>query len=375
MNDGAGWKLASSQAFPDEATLHRLIAENPQLLPLVGSPRLIVLGCEVQLGTGYADILAVESSGRPTIIEVKLSKNPEARRAIVSQVVAYAAFLHGFDTESLEQGPLRKPLADAGYGSILDAAQAQDQEGAVNPASFMTSLQDYLNHGNFRLVLVLDEISAELERIVAYLDALTVQALTIDLISVEVYDVNGAKVALPQRISPDLSAPIPHTTTGGAKTTASKGILSDGSDTFRASIADTIGETRSAFDELIAWAERLALLPNVRLSSFAGASGKFTLLPRIMPDKVGLVTIWNENQQPSLTVFRSVFERCAPQSIEPVEQAIAPVKIGQGNVVRNITSEMLEALTAAYQEATSDNSSAAPVSGRDGQAEPKHKGS
>ncbi len=375
MDDGAGWKLASSEAFSDEATLHRLIAENPQLLPLVGSPRLIVLGCEVQLGTGYADILAVESSGRPTIIEVKLAKNPEARRAIVSQVIAYAAFLHGFDTESLEQGPLRKPLADAGYGSILDAAQAQDQEGAVNPASFMTSLQDYLNHGNFRLVLVLDEISAELERIVAYLDAITVQALTIDLISVEVYDVNGAKVALPQRISPDLSATIPHATTGSAKATASKGILSDDSDAFRASIADTTGETRSAFEELIAWAEQLALLPNVRLSSFAGSSGKFTLLPRIMPDNAGLVTIWNENQQPSLTVFRSVFERCASKSIELVERAIAPVKIGQGNVVRNITPEILEALTTAYQEATSDDSSAVPVPRLGGQAEPKHEGS
>ncbi len=372
MDDGTGWKLASSEAFSDEATLHRLIVENPQLLPLVGSPRLIVLGCEVQLGTGYADILAVESSGRPTIIEVKLAKNPEARRAIVSQVIAYAAFLHGFDTESLEQGPLRKPLADAGYGSILDAAQAQDQEGAVNPASFMTSLQDYLNHGNFRLVLVLDEISAELERIVAYLDAITVQALTIDLISVEVYDVNGAKVALPQRISPDLSATIPHATTGSTKATAPKGILSDGFDAFRASIADTTGETRSAFEELIAWAEQLALLPNVRLSSFAGSSGRFTLLPRIMPDNVGLVTIWNENQQPSLTVFRSVFERRASKSIELVERAIAPVKIGQGNVVRNITPEILEALTTAYQEATSDDSSAVPVPGLGGQAEPEH---
>ena len=306
---------------------------------------------------------------------MKLSKNPEARRAIVSQVVAYAAFLHGFDIESLEQGPLRKPLADAGYESILDATQAQDQEGAVSPASFRTSLQDYLDRGNFRLVLVLDEISAELERIVAYLDAITVQALTIDLISVEVYDVNGAKVALPQRVSPDLSATIPHATTGSAKTTVSKRIESDGSDAFRASIADTTGKTRSTFDKLIDWAERLASLPNVRLSSFAGASGRFTLLPRIMPDNVGLVTIWNENQQPSITLYRSVFERRAPQSIEPVEQAIVPVKIGKGNVVPNITPEILEALTVAYQEVTSDGSSAVPVPRLGGQAEPKHEGS
>ena len=88
-----GWQLGSPQAFQDEATLHRLIEENPQLLPLAGSPRLTILGSEIQLGTGYADILAVESSGRPTIIEVKLASNPEARRAIVSQVLAYAAFL------------------------------------------------------------------------------------------------------------------------------------------------------------------------------------------------------------------------------------------------------------------------------------------
>ena len=183
--------MASSQVFPDEASLHRLIGDNPQLLPLAGSPRLIVLGSEVRIGSGYADILAVEASGRPTIIEVKLASNPEARKAIVSQVIAYAAFLRGFDIESLEQGPLRKHLADAKYDSILEAAQAQDQEGAVDPDSFAPALQQYLDRGDFRLVLVLDEVSPELERAVAYLEAVTVQALTIDLIPLTVYDVNG----------------------------------------------------------------------------------------------------------------------------------------------------------------------------------------
>ena len=202
-NMGEGWELGSPQAFQDEATLHSLIEENPQLLPLAGSPRLTVLGSEIQLGTGYADILAVESSGRPAIIEVKLASNPEARRAIVSQVIAYAAFLHGLDVERLEQGPLRKPLVDAGYGSILDAVQAQDQEGAVDADSFSNSMQEFLDQGNFRLVLVLDEVSTELERVVAYLDAITVQALTIDLMTLKVYEVNGAQVALPQRVSPE----------------------------------------------------------------------------------------------------------------------------------------------------------------------------
>ncbi len=153
-NMGEGWELNSPQAFPDEASLHHLIHQNPTLLPLAGSPRLMVLGSEVQLGNGYADILAVEPSGRPTIIEVKLARNPEARKQIVSQILAYAAFLRGMDIEGLEKVALRQALADAGYGSILEAVMAQDQEGAVDSAAFATSMQEYLDLGSFRLVLV-----------------------------------------------------------------------------------------------------------------------------------------------------------------------------------------------------------------------------
>ena len=348
-NTGEGWELGSPQAFQDEATLHSLIEQNPHLLPLAGSPRLTVLGSEIHLGTGYADILAVESSGRPTIIEVKLASNWEARRAIVSQVIAYAAFLHRFDIESLERGPLRASLADAGHGSVLDAVQAQDQEGAVDADSFNTSMQEFLDQGNFRLVLVLDEVSAELARVVAYLDTVTVQALTIDLMTVKVYEINGALVALPQRVSSDVAATMPLPTPGKARPGGSSGIQTDGPDVFRVSTERTTGETRAMFDELIAWAERLATLPNVRLFSYSGTQ-HYTLMPRIMPDNVGLVTIWNSDQQPSISVWRSVFERLAPNSIHAVEQVIAPIKIGQGNTVWSVTPQVLDALTTAYEE-------------------------
>ena len=75
-NLGEGWKLGSPQGFQDEATLHSLIAQNPQLLPLAGSPGLTVIGSEIQLGTGYADILAVESSGRPYHHRSEARKQP-----------------------------------------------------------------------------------------------------------------------------------------------------------------------------------------------------------------------------------------------------------------------------------------------------------
>ena len=348
-NTGERWKLGSPQGFKDEATLHRLIEENPQILPLAGSPSLTVLGSEIPLGTGSADIVAVESSGRPVVIEVKLARSAEARRAIVSQILAYASYLYGCSVESLEQIPLRKALSEAGYTTILEAVQAQDQEGAVDADLFAASMQQYLDRGDFRLVLVLDEVSAELERIVAYLDTITVQSVTIDLITVSVYQVNGMQVALPQRVSPDIGA-----TPAMPRPTPPSGILSDGPDAFRTSIEGTTGETRKAFLELVAWAESLASQSNVRLFSYTGVGAKrFTLLPYVMPDKVGLVTIWNDKQQPYISVWRSVFGRLAPNSIEPVEKVIAPVKLGQGNVVWDITPQLLEAVKKAYQEAGS----------------------
>ena len=107
------------------------------------------------------------------------------------------------------------------------------------------------------------------------------------------------------------------------------------------------------FDELIVWAEGLTSLPNVRLFTYSGLE-RTTLLPRIMPDNAGLVTIWNDKQQPYISVWRTVFERCAPNTLESVERAVEPDRIGQGTVLKSITSEILEELTRAYKEANGD---------------------
>ena len=348
-NTGKGWELADSQPFPEEATLQRLVAENPQLLPLAGSPRLFTLGREVRLGAGYADVLAVEASGRPVIIEVKLARNAEARRAIVSQVLAYAAFLHGYGVETLEQGPLHGSLA--GHGSISEAVSVQDQEGAVDIAEFVPALQEHLDSGRFRLVLVLDDVSSELERIIAYLDSVTLQTLTIDLITINVYEVNGVQVALPQRLSPDISAAAVPSAAPVRRSATSRGVLSDGPEAFVESTAQATGEDREAFDQLIDWAKHLAQLPKVRLYTYTGAGGRITMLPRISPGNSGLITIWNDFGKPYVSVWRSVFERLAPKSLSRVEQAISPNKLGQGTTVKDMSTGMIEAITAAYREA------------------------
>jgi len=328
-----------------------MVAENPHLLPLAGSPRLIVLGREVGLPNGAIDVLAVETSGRPSIIEIKLARNSEARRAVVSQVLAYAAFLRGFAAKDLERGPLNGPLQRLGYASLEEAVEGQDQEGAVDFDSFRSSFQRYLNNGQFRLVLVLDDVSSELERIVGYLDSVTEPGLTIDLVTVSVYEVGGTQVALPQRISPDLDAATE------AEKPKPTGQLSDGPQAFVESVAGISGPDGEVFNGLIAWAKDLEQLPNVRLWSYVGTGARrITLMPRLIQENAGLVTIWNDNGRPSISMWRSVFERRAPNAIRQVEDLIAPVAIGQGNSLPEINSEVLVALKGAYEEAAAGSS-------------------
>jgi adenosyl cobinamide kinase/adenosyl cobinamide phosphate guanylyltransferase len=57
QNDGTGWRLSAPIGFPDEQTLHELVEVTPQILPLAGNPRLVVVGKEVGLGNRYADTL------------------------------------------------------------------------------------------------------------------------------------------------------------------------------------------------------------------------------------------------------------------------------------------------------------------------------
>jgi hypothetical protein len=49
-------------------------------------------------------LLAVESTGRLVVIEVKLAEHAESRRAVVAQVLSCAGYLQGLDPSSWSPG-------------------------------------------------------------------------------------------------------------------------------------------------------------------------------------------------------------------------------------------------------------------------------
>jgi len=98
------------------------------------------------------------------------------------------------------------------------------------------------------------------------------------------------------------------------------------------------------------WAVALGERRLARLTTYHGKAGITTLLPRVS-DGAGLVTIWKDTRSSYLQFWRSVFERRAPRSLSAVEAATGEAGVRQGNVVYEVSDELLAALTAAYEEA------------------------
>jgi hypothetical protein len=67
---------------------------------------------------------------------------------------------------------VRPALAKAGYTSVVEAVDAADQDGSVDPVGFGDALTSKMAEGDVRLVLVLDSAPSELIGVVGYLGAI-----------------------------------------------------------------------------------------------------------------------------------------------------------------------------------------------------------
>lgn len=193
---------------------------------------------------------------------------------------------------------------------------------------------------------MLDEAPEELVRLVSYLQAMSEQ-LVIDLITISSYTVNGSQILVPQRVEAERQQSEVSSSVL-ARPPSERGLVG-GAEDFIAGIDSAPEEIQPLLRRLADWAAALEQAGWVNLSTYHGKGGILTLLPRLLADDAGLVTIFNNNGQAYLQFWRSVFERCAPKSLERIDQSFLPIK--QGNTTREISNELLDALTDAYKEA------------------------
>ena len=334
-----GWRLSAPGEFPDEATLHRLIGETPEMLPLAGAPGIAILGSEVPLGPYSADLVGVEESGRPVIIEIKLARNNEARRAVVAQVLAYAAYLHGMTTNQLEE-TLRDQLQETGHATILDAVVVSQEDG-FDRDGFMKDLTEHLKDGRFRLVTVLDDAPRELTTLVAYLEHVTDDKLVIDLVVVSSFKVGGSPVMIPQRVAPERHEAVAEQTRSTGRRTDSPPRY-PGIEKFAA-----LFEDRSNVEYVLKWARDIEHRRLASLTTTIGPRNQ-TLHLRPRGERGGL-TIWRSGENNvALTWAKSVFQRKAPGFIEQMQE----LSLAEKDDALPANVEPLELLTRAFEQAS-----------------------
>jgi hypothetical protein len=209
---------------------------------------MAIVGREVRLGSGYADLIAIEPSGRLAVIEVKLARNAEARRAVISQALAYASYLFGSSLEDVERNILASHLAQRGYTSLADAIVHTAQDISFDESEFRSALSKSLAEGRFRLIFVLDSAPDELVSLASFLEAIS-DKLVIDLIGVGSFNVGGSQIIVPQRITPEARKTAAEQRQAEGSP-AAKGIYTRGSAEFRKAIDEAPPEAHGALTRL-----------------------------------------------------------------------------------------------------------------------------
>jgi alkylated DNA nucleotide flippase Atl1 len=209
---GGAWSVPTTSVWEDERSLQQILSENPTLLPGVTSPSTVTVQEFPIYGSGRVDILAIEPDGSITLCEVKLRRNPEIRRQVIGQVLAYAAGLTAMTYEEVD----REVSARSEHDSLPKTVLGSDADPG-DLASFVASVTARLRRGRFRLVLAVDELTDELRATIDFLATHTDAEM--ELVAIEVaYARTGDVEVLVPRVFGAASAPKRSTKPAAAST-------------------------------------------------------------------------------------------------------------------------------------------------------------
>ena len=173
------WHVPDVQRVP-ESRLQTILSEDPDLIPFDDERRPVVMVHEFAVSFGSVDLVGVGATGSITIGECKKAENPEIRRTVVGQLFAYAAAIWGMSYEEFDdvwQAKTRPPLMDDATWAkrkqppLADAVRVAAEERGLpfDAEAFRAAVSENLRAGRFTLVIAVDEITSELQRVIEFL--------------------------------------------------------------------------------------------------------------------------------------------------------------------------------------------------------------
>lgn len=173
--------------FLVEAELQNYLEKFPELIPLKEinpeSPPLLPIGREVSLPQGAAiDLMYIDVGGILTIVETKLARSYQARRAVIGQIVEYASYILKWtagDIERIANEYLSSNRLPSQYQGkklreiIPELAEEgiPEQGERFSVENFKSNLERNLREGRIRLIIGVDEVVEPLRETVVFLNS------------------------------------------------------------------------------------------------------------------------------------------------------------------------------------------------------------
>ncbi|MGW4337527.1 hypothetical protein ACWEK5_32660 [Rhodococcus koreensis] len=197
----SAWATPEMTAYVNEDHLQRIIADAPDRVP--GVPEGAIAVRELPTSAGPADVCIVGPDGALTIVECKLASNSERRRMVIGQVLDYAAAIWRDGEAAFHEQWARRSghdlhtLGEGGYEQL-----------GRNIAA-----------GRIHLCLAVDQIDADLRRLVEYLNQITRDDIQVTALQLTYARDGDLEILIPSTYGGEIAAAKARTSAGAGTTT------------------------------------------------------------------------------------------------------------------------------------------------------------
>ena len=203
--DSSAAVRAERLAFGDtagrnEAWLRDTLFAHPDLLPVrdidPSFEPLIPLCTELRTEAGPTDIAFVNPSGRLTLVECKLWRNPEARRKVVAQTLDYARAISRWSYSDLQ----RQVAAASGRRGNVPFESVLAKNPGLSEQQFVDSATRAMRSGRFLLVIAGDGIREDVSGIAELINRNAASAFSFGLVEIALYGFGESSLAIQPRV-------------------------------------------------------------------------------------------------------------------------------------------------------------------------------
>jgi len=180
-------------------SLQELIYRIPELISVESpesdgpSMRLCIKNPSTSNAVNDGGLIGIDDNGRIAIVECKIAKDSSIRREILGQVVEHAAALWEMPYEEFDQ------IVISSEGrSLVEIMSEKVPKERWSEEIFKNAIAGALDQGKFRLVMVIQGITAELKRTIKFLSARGTFSFETYAVEIQHFSDGDTEIAIPK---------------------------------------------------------------------------------------------------------------------------------------------------------------------------------